>query len=97
MVTSSYVRTLHFFPPKPSPGCSPTVNSLPNVAPSWNVAPTQSAMVVRRYPETGEHHLDLLKWGLLPSWPKEPAKANRPINARAETVATSCLGTSGDT
>ena len=27
--------------------------------------------------------------GLLPSWTKEPAKANHPINARAETVATS--------
>jgi putative SOS response-associated peptidase YedK len=42
-------------------------------------------------PETGERHLDLLKWGLLPSWAKDPAKAQRPINARAETIATSGL------
>ena len=28
-------------------------------------------------------------WGLLPSWPKEPTRAEHPINARAETVATS--------
>jgi len=68
-----------------------TVNPLPNVAPSWNVAPTQSAMVVRRHPETGERHLDLLQWGLLPNWSKEPERAQRPINARAETVATSGL------
>lgn len=68
-----------------------TINPLPNVAPSWNVAPTQSAMVVRRHPDAGERHLDLLKWGLLPSWTKDPAKAQRPINARAETVATSGL------
>jgi putative SOS response-associated peptidase YedK len=68
-----------------------TVNPLPNLAPSWNVAPTQSAMVVRRHPETGERHLDLLQWGLLPNWSKEPEKAQRPINARAETVATSGL------
>lgn len=68
-----------------------TVNPTPNVAPSWNVAPTQSAMVVRRHPETGERHLDLLSWGLLPSWTKDPAKAHRPINARAETIATSGL------
>ena len=66
-----------------------TVNPLPNVAPSWNVAPTQSAMVVRRHPESSERHLDLLSWGLLPHWTKDPAGARRPINARAETVATS--------
>jgi putative SOS response-associated peptidase YedK len=40
---------------------------------------------VRRHPETGERHLDLLKWGLLPYRTKEPVKAQRPINARAET------------
>lgn len=61
------------------------------VAPSWNVAPTQDAMVVRRHPETGDRHLNALKWGLLPNWTKDPAKAQRPINARAETVASSGL------
>ena len=35
-------------------------NPLSNLAPSWNVAPTQSALVVRRHPETAERHLDLL-------------------------------------
>jgi hypothetical protein len=30
-----------------------TVNLLPNLAPSWNVAPTQGAAVVRRHPDTG--------------------------------------------
>jgi putative SOS response-associated peptidase YedK len=68
-----------------------TVNPLPNVAPSWNLAPTQDAMVVRRHPDTGERHLNLLKWGLLPSSTKEPTTARRPINCRAETVATSGL------
>jgi putative SOS response-associated peptidase YedK len=66
-----------------------TKNPLPNLEPSWNVAPTNSCPVVRRHPETGERHLDLLQWGLLPYWSKEPTKAQRPINARAETVATS--------
>ena len=66
-----------------------TVNPLPNIAASWNVAPTNSCPVVRRHPETGERHLDLLQWGLLPYWTKEPTKAQRPINARAETVAKS--------
>jgi len=66
-----------------------TVNPLVNVAPSWNIAPTQQAMVVRRHPDTSDRHLDLLKWGLLPSFTKEPAKAKRPINCRSETVSTS--------
>jgi putative SOS response-associated peptidase YedK len=66
-----------------------TVNSLPNLAPSWNVAPTNDCAVVRRHPQTGTRHLDLLTWGLLPYWTKEPARARRPINARSETAATS--------
>ncbi len=66
-----------------------TVNLLPTVPPSWNMARIQDAMVVRRHPETGERHLDLLKWGLLPSFTKDPVHAKRPINARAETVMTS--------
>jgi len=36
------------------------VNPLSNVAPSWNIAPSQPAMVVQRHPVTGERHLDLL-------------------------------------
>jgi putative SOS response-associated peptidase YedK len=66
-----------------------TVNALPNLAPNWNVAPTQDAMVVRRHPETGARHLDALQWGLVPHWMKDPAHAKHPINARAETVASS--------
>jgi hypothetical protein len=30
-----------------------TVKPLPNLSPSWNVAPTQGATVVRRHPDTG--------------------------------------------
>jgi hypothetical protein len=49
----------------------------------------EPSAVVRRHPQTGERHLDLLTSGLLPYWTKEPAKARRPINARSETAATS--------
>jgi putative SOS response-associated peptidase YedK len=62
---------------------------LPNAPPSWNVAPTRDAMVVRRHPETGERRLDMLRWGLVPHFTKDLKAARRPINARAETVATS--------
>lgn len=53
------------------------------------MAPTQMAPVVRRHPGRGERHLDLLRWGLLPYFTKDPVRARRPINAQAETVATS--------
>ena len=82
-------RYASFLPPDAIARLFRTVNPLPNIEASWNVAPSQDAMVVRRHPETGERHLDLLKWGLLPSWAKAPATAQRPINARAETVAIS--------
>lgn len=64
-----------------------TVNALVNAAPSWNVVPTQGAMVVRRHPETGERHLDLLRWGLVPAWTKDLKAARKPVNARSETAA----------
>jgi putative SOS response-associated peptidase YedK len=63
--------------------------STPSLPPTWNMVPTQDAMVVRHHPKTVERHLDLLKWGLLPYFTKDPARAKRPINARAEIVQTS--------
>ena len=65
-----------------------TAGPVPNAAPTWNMAPTQSAMVVRRHPNTGERRLDLLRWGLVPHFTKDLKAALRPINARAETAAT---------
>ena len=39
--------------------------------------------------QAGEgRELALLRWGLVPSWAKDPSIGNRMINARAETVAT---------
>jgi putative SOS response-associated peptidase YedK len=68
-----------------------TQGELPNLAPNWNVAPTQAAPVIRRHPETGERRLDLLRWGLVPHFTKDLKTARRPINARAETVASSSM------
>ena len=63
------------------------VSSVREWRPSWNIAPSSLAPVVRCHPQTGERHLDLLSWGLLPSWTRNAATARRPINARAETLA----------
>ncbi len=53
--------------------------------PRYNVAPTQEVPVVVM--EDGKRWLRLMKWGLVPSWAKDPAIGNQMINARAETVA----------
>ena len=83
MIQAMCGRYASFLPAEAIARIFGTVNPLPNLAPSWNVAPTQSVLLVGRHPETAELHLDLLKWGLLPYWTKEPTKVQRPINASA--------------
>ena len=39
-----------------------------------------------RHPETGERHVDVLRWGVLPYFTKDAKTARRPINARAIAV-----------
>ena len=56
-----------------------------NLRPRFNVAPTQAAPVVRK--TGGEKNMDMLRWGLIPSWSKDASIASKLINARGETVA----------
>jgi len=42
---------------------------------------------IRAKPDTYERRLDMLKWGLIPFWAKDPAIGSKMINARSETVA----------
>jgi len=51
----------------------------------YNIAPTQTAPVVRQGP--GGRTLALLRWGLVPFWADDPKLGTRMINARAERVA----------
>jgi putative SOS response-associated peptidase YedK len=62
------------------------VGPLPELFPRYNIAPTQQVPVVRLDKE-GARRLSLVKWGLVPSWAKDPSIGNRQINARAETVS----------
>ncbi len=50
----------------------------------YNIAPTQSIPVI---PNDGEQQVTFFRWGLIPSWAKDPSIGNRMINARAETLA----------
>ncbi|MDP1532750.1 MAG: SOS response-associated peptidase [Rubrivivax sp.] len=51
----------------------------------WNVTPQSPVPVVRQTKE-GERVADLMRWGLLPHWAKDPALAAKLSNARADGV-----------
>ncbi|XSG86567.1 MAG: SOS response-associated peptidase [Methylohalobius sp. ZOD2] len=56
-----------------------------DLAPHWNIAPSQSILIVRE--EENQRHFALTRWGLIPHWAKEIKTGYSTINARAETVA----------
>jgi putative SOS response-associated peptidase YedK len=56
----------------------------PNFPPRYNVAPTQPIPVV--LVDRGVRHFQLMRWGLLPTWVKDPRGFTLLINARSETV-----------
>lgn len=56
----------------------------PNMPQRHNVAPTQPVPVV--IVNNGERRFCLMRWGLLPSWVKDPRKFTLLINARSDTL-----------
>ena len=56
----------------------------PDLAPRYNIAPTQAVAVVTN---STDRKLEIFQWGLIPSWAKDPKIGNKLINARAETLA----------
>ena len=58
----------------------------PNFPPRYNIAPTQPIAVVRQGP--AGRQFALVRWGLIPSWVKDPQSFTLLINARSETAAT---------
>ena len=57
----------------------------PNFPPRYNIAPTQPIAIVRLV--EGKRHFALVRWGLLPSWVKDPKIFTLLINARGESAA----------
>jgi putative SOS response-associated peptidase YedK len=56
----------------------------PNFPQRYNVAPNQPIAIVRLV--DGKRQFALVRWGLLPSWVKDPRTFTLLINARGETV-----------
>jgi putative SOS response-associated peptidase YedK len=56
--------------------------------PRYNIAPSQPVVTIRQDAREPVRKLSTLRWGLIPSWAKDPSIGYKTINARAETVAT---------
>jgi len=59
--------------------------------PSWNIGPMQLAPIVTLTPVGGDtpphRRLVAARWGLVPTWAKDPSIGAKMFNARSETVA----------
>jgi len=53
--------------------------------PRYNIAPSQPSAIVRDTAKGGRE-LALVRWGLIPSWVKDPREFRMMINARSETA-----------
>jgi putative SOS response-associated peptidase YedK len=64
-------------------------DKLGDYQPRWNAAPTSDLPVVTASPDRGRT-LEVMRWGLIPSWAEEWAKASKiartTFNARAEGI-----------
>ncbi len=58
----------------------------PPLMPRYNIAPTQPAVIIRLSAK-GERELTLVRWGLIPTWVKDPNSFATLVNARCETAA----------
>lgn len=62
------------------------------IPPAYNVAPTQTVRTVLERAPKDEPEADAVRqlrsvrWGLIPSWAKDPKIGSRMINARSETI-----------
>jgi putative SOS response-associated peptidase YedK len=57
----------------------------PNFPPSWNVVPSDS-LPVRYDAKATRRSLDMLRWGLIPSWAKDIKVGFANINSKAEGI-----------
>ncbi len=63
------------------------LEAIPDFEPRYNVAPSQWVTCVRVRFHVRTREAVTLRWGLIPSWARDPAMGMKLINARAETVA----------
>lgn len=52
--------------------------------PRYNISPTQPILTVRD--DSKRRKIELMRWGFIPSWVKDPAQFSLLVNARSETI-----------
>jgi putative SOS response-associated peptidase YedK len=73
------------------------VNAVPSAAPTWNLAPSQTAMLIRRHPETGDRFCQLSRqatpreqfskaWGRFRAAKQETLPENSKLNCSARLL-----------
>ncbi len=55
-----------------------------SLSPRYNIAPTQEVLAIVE--DDQGRHVDMLRWGLIPSWAQDEKIGNKLINARSETL-----------
>ncbi len=60
------------------------ITELPPLVPRYNIPPSSDILVVRERKGTTE--AEMIRWGLVPSWAKDPSIGNRMANVRADTA-----------
>jgi putative SOS response-associated peptidase YedK len=61
-----------------------TLDRVPDLMPRFNIAPTQSALIVVGAAKSRSAHM--ARWGLVPSWSRDLSLAARMFNALAEEI-----------
>src|SRR5688572_25799948 len=60
------------------------VEDLPPQVPRFNIPPSSDILVVRE--RKGVTEAEMIRWGLVPSWAKDPKIGNRMANVRSDTA-----------
>jgi putative SOS response-associated peptidase YedK len=60
------------------------ISELPPLVPRYNIPPSSDVLVVRE--RKGVTEGEMIRWGLVPSWAKDPSIGNRMANVRSDTA-----------
>lgn len=60
------------------------IPELPPQVPRYNIPPSSDILVVRE--RKGVTQAEMIRWGLVPSWAKDPSIGNRMANVRSDTA-----------